>query len=154
MVAELLWQTSWCFCTRWANTSGLGRTGKCLSEATGICENSQWADLCMCHGSVGTEPTGSLGKKETWHSFCHVPFQAHRVYTTGKFLVELFLAAQGHSKPFLAALLLAFMATMAEKGRWQILTSADEYPEEEYLDMSKSSSLKGRTRYSKEGSNS
>lgn len=49
---------------------------------------------------------------------------------------------------FLAALFLHSWQGWQERVQ---LTSADEYPEEEYLDISKSSSLQGSTRYSKEG---
>lgn len=45
-VAELPWQSRWCFCTSWV-TAGLGRMKESLSETKGSCENCWWADLCV-----------------------------------------------------------------------------------------------------------
>lgn len=84
-VAELPWQTRWCFCSSWV-TAGISTMRESLSETKGSCENCWWADLCAT-ALTYMEPTGSPGKKATWLSFCHGPFQTHRVYTTTKFVV-------------------------------------------------------------------
>lgn len=85
MVAELAWQRSWCLCTTWANTAGLSRTGKGLSEAKGICEDSRQADLCAT--AVWRQSQLDHQGRKKHDSICRGPLQTHSVYTTGKFIV-------------------------------------------------------------------
>lgn len=86
-VAELPWQTRWCFCTSWV-TAGLSKMRESLSDTKGSCENCWWADLCAMAVRIWSHLDHQLWWPELWwHSFCHGPFQTHRVYTTTKFVV-------------------------------------------------------------------
>lgn len=80
-VAELVWQTSGCFGTSWANIEGLSRARKILSEAKGSCENSRRADLCLCHGKCGDGANWITGQERNVTRLLPWPFSGSQHLT-------------------------------------------------------------------------